>query len=178
MKSTNWKDFAELVGIAAIVGSLVFVGLQMRQDQAIAVSELLASRSDALIELAALIESNNELWISGLNGDELPEIDRASFQAMAEAVESYFVAIYVRYEAMGRNSGGQEEPVINYAYALYLHDGLRRVWDEQIEYWQYRDSAFDHFRGDNPFRRRVSAELYRLDESAPQKPKTKRYVFW
>ena len=30
MKDTNWKDVAELIGIAAIVASLIFVGLQMK----------------------------------------------------------------------------------------------------------------------------------------------------
>jgi len=40
MKSRNWRDIAELVGIAAIVASLVFVGIQLRQEQIIARSEL------------------------------------------------------------------------------------------------------------------------------------------
>lgn len=48
MKSMNWKDIAELVGIAAIVASLVFVGLQMRQDQVIARSELGAGSFEGL----------------------------------------------------------------------------------------------------------------------------------
>jgi len=33
MNPVNWKDIAELIGVAAIIGSLVFVGLQMRQQQ-------------------------------------------------------------------------------------------------------------------------------------------------
>ncbi len=32
MKITNWKDNAELIGIAAIVASLIFVGLELRQS--------------------------------------------------------------------------------------------------------------------------------------------------
>ena len=48
MKNTNWKDIAELVGIAAIVASLVFVGLQMRQDHVIARSELGAGSFESL----------------------------------------------------------------------------------------------------------------------------------
>ncbi len=32
MKSTNWKDIAELAGIAAIVASLVFVGIETRNS--------------------------------------------------------------------------------------------------------------------------------------------------
>jgi len=36
MKFANWKDSLELVGIAAIVVSLVFVGYELRQSTAIA----------------------------------------------------------------------------------------------------------------------------------------------
>ncbi len=51
MKNTNWKDIAELVGIAAIVASLVFVGLQMRQDHVFARSELGAGSFESLASL-------------------------------------------------------------------------------------------------------------------------------
>jgi len=40
VKFSSWKDAAELIGIAAIVGSLIFVGLQMRQEQVLARAEL------------------------------------------------------------------------------------------------------------------------------------------
>ena len=49
MKSRNWKDTAELFGIAAIVVSLVFVGFQMRQDQVIARSELTSHSFDLML---------------------------------------------------------------------------------------------------------------------------------
>jgi hypothetical protein len=51
MKSTNWKDVAELVAIASIVASLVFVGLQMRQDHVVARSELGAASFESLASL-------------------------------------------------------------------------------------------------------------------------------
>ena len=51
MKSTNWKDVAELIGIAAIVASLVFVGLQMRQDHVFARSDLGAGSFESLASL-------------------------------------------------------------------------------------------------------------------------------
>lgn len=44
MNSPSWKDIAELVGIAAIVASLVFVGVQIRQEAA-------ATRSAAVLQL-------------------------------------------------------------------------------------------------------------------------------
>ncbi len=51
MKFREWNEIAELVGIAAIVASLVFVGLQMRQDHAIARSELGAGSFESLASL-------------------------------------------------------------------------------------------------------------------------------
>ena len=51
MKNTNWKDIAEFVGIAAIVASLVFVGMQMQQDRVHARAELGA---DSFAHLATL----------------------------------------------------------------------------------------------------------------------------
>ena len=38
LRMGTWKEIAELVGIAAIVASLIFVGLQMKQSQEIAIA--------------------------------------------------------------------------------------------------------------------------------------------
>jgi len=45
MNFANWKDIAELVGIAAIVASLIFVGLQMKQSQDIAIASQYHARA-------------------------------------------------------------------------------------------------------------------------------------
>lgn len=58
MKNTNWKDSAELVGIAAIVASLVFVGLQMRQDRIHARAELGAGSFESLASLRLELTSS------------------------------------------------------------------------------------------------------------------------
>jgi len=50
MKYPGWKDTVELVGIAAIVASLVFVGLQMKQSQQIAIADQYQSRAAAALE--------------------------------------------------------------------------------------------------------------------------------
>lgn len=51
MKFKEWNEIAELIGIAAIVASLVFVGLQMRQDHDLARSELAAGSFEGLASL-------------------------------------------------------------------------------------------------------------------------------
>ena len=47
---TDWKSIAELIGIAAIVASLVFVGLQMKQSQEIAIAAQYQERANTSIE--------------------------------------------------------------------------------------------------------------------------------
>ena len=62
MKTTDWKDIAELVGIAAIVGSLIFVGLQMKQSQDIAIAAQYQARTEATLNVyAAHIEAGYAL---------------------------------------------------------------------------------------------------------------------
>ena len=45
MVSANWKGIAELFGVAAIVASLIFVGMQLKQTLEIAVSAAYQSRA-------------------------------------------------------------------------------------------------------------------------------------
>ena len=48
-KNASWKQTAELIGIAAIVASLIFVGFEIRQDQTIARAELATGTFDHYI---------------------------------------------------------------------------------------------------------------------------------
>ena len=51
MNSPSWKDIAELTGIAAIVASLVFVGVQIRQEAAATRSAAVLQLKDAWVQL-------------------------------------------------------------------------------------------------------------------------------
>jgi hypothetical protein len=61
MSNRDWKGTAELAGIAAIVASLIFVGLQLRQTEVIARATLYQMRSDASRELVGITLENGEL---------------------------------------------------------------------------------------------------------------------
>ncbi len=47
MKFADWKEFAELIGIVAIVASLLFVGLQLKQGHEIALATQYQARAEA-----------------------------------------------------------------------------------------------------------------------------------
>ena len=65
MQNMNWKDLTEFVGIAAIVASLIFVGLQMKQSQAIALSAAYQARTDTLVDFLTTAASD-EVVRSGM----------------------------------------------------------------------------------------------------------------
>ena len=67
MRSVNWKDIAEFVGIAAIVASLIFVGLQMKQSHEIALAAQYQARAETVMNLhQTLIEADKTPRIAAL----------------------------------------------------------------------------------------------------------------
>jgi hypothetical protein len=60
MNSAKINDWMQVVGIFAVVASLVFVGLQMKQDQEIALSNAYQARASTIIEMVTAIAANPE----------------------------------------------------------------------------------------------------------------------
>jgi len=74
MKFATLKDFLELVGITAIVVSLVFVGYELRQSTAIARSDAYSNFSSQFFDLAssAALDGRMSRLISEVNRGALP----------------------------------------------------------------------------------------------------------
>ena len=52
MKTDNWKNIAELIGISAIVASLIFVGLELKQSRDVALAEVHQTRAQIGIQFS------------------------------------------------------------------------------------------------------------------------------
>ena len=62
MNSGKLNDWLQVIGLFAVVGSLIFVGLQMRQEQRIALSQAYQERADQSMALTlAALESDTAL---------------------------------------------------------------------------------------------------------------------
>jgi hypothetical protein len=109
MTPRSFKDTAELIGIAAIVASLVFVGLQMRQDQAIARAELGSDTFDYVRSINQTMQNpqfaSTYLKILG-NQDDLSDEEKIVVNAFLEQVigvivrECYLVYVEVFPDCM------------------------------------------------------------------------------
>lgn len=66
MNSQKLNDWLQIVGLFGVIGSLVFVGLQLKQTQTIALSETYQARSMAAVE-ANMAAVNSPEILSGLS---------------------------------------------------------------------------------------------------------------
>jgi hypothetical protein len=104
MIKSNWKDIAELVGIAAIVASLLFVGLELRQSQEIALSEAYQQRAAIEISNASAIAtvpgymSGLAKLYDGASSDDLTTIEHIAHEHYLAAALGIWENDYYQYE--------------------------------------------------------------------------------
>ena len=129
MKKTDWKTTAELIGIAALIASLLFVGMQLRQDREIATAQLFAEYDNTVIEWGGLISDNRDIWVRGLNGAELDESERAAFFTLGG---TFFFKEGGRFARARAMSSYSPTLVVNYvAQTIFNYPALETVWRQQ-----------------------------------------------
>jgi hypothetical protein len=168
MKSNNWKDFAELIGIAAIVASLMFVGLQMRQAEVIAKSDMAASYLANRIEMHAAINEHPDIWVRGNKGEELEEGEAAIFsrQVLMLNDEAYYSV--QQSIIWGQSENTDLDAAI---FAAYLHEnpGARRVWRAQEDWNQnYRSQVMPGEQITSDWIQRIESNLALFDRTTSQ----------
>ncbi len=173
MKSPNRKDLIELVGITAIVASLIFVGLQMRQDQKIAEAQAYVDAAAVHTDLNQYIENNKEVWIKGLDGAELSLADKWTFHALCRTIYLRKIADWERAKRL--DAGNPDFFALSYAYDIHVYPGLRRFFDEVIESLEEQRSAFGRTRSDDTFTSAVEAFVAELDRNPPPPSRIKSY---
>jgi len=164
LKIGNWKNLAEFVGVMAIVASLLFVGLQMRQAQNIAMSDGALANAANNIEKNTAIRENSEVWIKGNSGKELTENEALVFQTL---VRSALVADFMEITRL-RRVGAEDIAVsltADFSAFLFEHPGARRIWIEDRQSTdKYRSLLVAGTRiSDDVFAETVILQLEQLD---------------
>lgn len=163
----NTKDILELVGIAAIVASLAFVGIQLRQSQNIAIAEGYAWFFSTRIEVANSIKEDINTWMKGSSGDNLTEEESAIFAILVNQVNEYSVMHYlVTAEIEGDEAA--EFGVINFALFLYQNPGARTVWAKrELNLLNYRRLLIEGEIYSSSWTEGVNEKLAKLDREKP-----------
>ena len=167
--TSSWKDAAELIGIAAILISLVFVGFQLKQAEEIAVAEMNLSLVSIGIESANLINSNVETWRKGNSEAELTADERIIFDNIVEAISTrYFVETR---HAMRLGQTGQAEAMLHdWSGFLFDNPGAREVWfRQQTRTYDLRKTLNPSGESFRYFTEAVESDLRKLDGAATGK---------
>ena len=87
MQSRKLENWLQITGLFGVIGSLMFVGLQMRQDREIALAEMWQARTAAVVEYSASM-AGNEMVMSAYaeNADPVMGIDTTEEQAALYAI--------------------------------------------------------------------------------------------
>jgi hypothetical protein len=143
MKTVSWKDIAELVGIAAIVASLIFLGLQMQQAEKIAQNEEGLSVLSSMISINNAMSENADIWLLGATGGDLSDTEAFIFKKLVHSANISAFFGYTRESRMGRSEGMRSQ-IYDFTALLHQNPGARRVWLETEEkFVDYRSRLSD-----------------------------------
>ena len=128
MANTTWKDIAEVVGITAIVASLVFVGIQLNQDREVALSEVAQFSAATYAELQIALAEHSEILAKSNRKEELTESESIAIKALINAMHRQVVT-----NALERRLHGDSGKVPIAIFAIWLHQnpGARAIWMRQ-----------------------------------------------
>ena len=127
MKSLDRKEVVELIGLAAIVASLIFVGIQLRQSQNIAMAEGYSMHFATRIDVSDSIKEHSDIWRRGAAGEELQASEMEIFSILVyqlnqSAIQAFLHAWQVYGEEEARFTAR------DFAAFLYQNPGARAVW--------------------------------------------------
>jgi hypothetical protein len=162
---SKWKDGAEFIGVAAIVASLIFVGLQMRQAQDLAHMELNAALVPTVVQLNSESNVHAGIWVRGSTGETLDPDEEFIFRNLVvnEAVRAIFE--YRQRRSLGQDREA-ESPLKYFAILLHDNPGARHVWVQYVAHSRQQfDRMSDEVEG-NSFvpHDKITAYLETLDE--------------
>jgi hypothetical protein len=178
MRSIDWKFSVELVGIAAIVLSLVFVGIQLQQDRELNQVSSFGSMQESANALSELVQEHSDVWVRGLKGEDLTDAETSIFSSMIRAVEARYMNFIIRWQAADSDLFDPEAHARGFAYYMYIYPGLRKHVMNQSRVFDLRSSAFEGSTTAPPILDMAMPYLQRLDENAPEIPADKTYIIW
>ena len=126
MKPINWKEAAELIGIFAILASLIFVALQLRQEEELLQTEMRAAMVANTVSINESIIQNADVWVRGYNGEELDPAESVIHARLITNVNDYM--FQVRQTFLVTEPQSEEHILAEFAGFLADNPGAYQAW--------------------------------------------------
>ena len=136
MNSAKLNDWLQIMGLAAVVGSLIFVGMQLKQAEDIAFAELAENRTASELERRALIAEHADVWQRACLGSELTADEKVIAGAIYGNYALSNFNFWVRLEESTISGTTSTFQTDRFAANIYRYPGFRSMaesfteWDE------------------------------------------------
>jgi len=126
MNSEKVNNWLQVVGMFGIMASLVFVGFQVRQTQAIGEGESAAHFLETVVSARQIFIDNADVWIRGCMGEDMSAVDEAKFAHLFRAYSqgSFFAWLGSRNNILELNP---QDVVYSFAANIHRYPGLAQT---------------------------------------------------
>jgi hypothetical protein len=160
----KWKEIAELVGISAIVASLIFVGVQLKQDRDLAIAEASIASFSHMLEIRDQQFEYIEIWNSGNAGLELTADQRAIYRGLIVGAHQSAFMVWSSLDRAGLAS--VEFAVSDFAGFLYRNPAARLEWETHVnEIGSFRELPGEDFQRNTNWEDSVRKRIKEIGEA-------------
>ncbi len=155
MDSAKLNDWLQVAGIFALVASLIFVGLQMRQDREIALSGIYQARAQMTIDIN-LASTNPSDFVSAtakIYAGDVDEITPEELVTLEYNLAASIVLIennHYQYESgyLPESHWARSRRDLHCLFSLPLHRSLLAGWEFRPEFQKVLDEEVDRAAND------------------------------
>lgn len=162
-RTIDWKSGAELVGIVAIVASIIFLALQIKQSQIIAENERGYSSIETRLALNSAIMDHAAVWIAGNAGQELQGIDATVYAQLIENLNWFY---FSAWQSAGELDLIRYREIVTTDFAGLLHDnpGALQAWRKYLSDREKTRRSFIAGYDKHPYVEAIEAKLAKMSE--------------
>ena len=126
MKTLGWKESAELIGLFAILASLIFVGMQLQQQEQLLQLELRNYMVSSSATVNEQIIEHADIWVRGNAGEDLNATEFEIYKRMFISLNDLFFQNYFIFDEI--HPEDKEQISSHYAGFLARNPGAHKLW--------------------------------------------------
>ena len=126
MKSPDWKETAELIGLFAILASLIIVVMELQQQEKLLDLDMRNSMVSSTVAVNEQIIGHADIWVRGNAGEDLNATEFEIYQRMFISFNDNSFQTYSIFQELYPEQ--KEQVLSQYAGFLSRNPGAYRVW--------------------------------------------------
>ena len=128
----KWRALGELAAVISVVLSLAFVGLELRINRQVAITESFGSAAGTTVAISGFLASHASTWRRGCASEELSKDEEVIFGSLVQAIDRHFFYRFNRVRD-GIIVGNERRWPALIARNRVLWPGFDRKWIEIVQ---------------------------------------------